>query len=225
ARFRVAQDRGLPACSPNWGGAGASRNRLDVTKEMGPSAPFPIRRIVRSEAGARTQHAEKGMLNGIDHNPGMSTPDGQIARLRICDSPKFIDPRVKLRRARVFIRQTSALVDSVDKMGAVESKLRMMPGIQRDIQNRQTLTPSQRPGPDRLLLQVRTLTSDSVSVVGTCLLLLRHCDTCKGRVEQEKQQGAFGVEPHSPSYNAPSQGSIGLRSAATSAKSDLPSDA
>src|SRR3984893_6037975 len=109
------------------------------------------------------------MLNGIDHNPCMSTPDGQTARLRICDSSKFIDPRVKLRGARVFIRQTGALIDSVDKMGAVESQLRMIPGIERDIQNRQTLAPSQRPGPDRALLQVRTLATDSVSLVGTCL--------------------------------------------------------
>src|SRR5260370_13097790 len=108
-------------------------------------------------------------------------------------------------------------------MRAVESKLRMMPRTQRDIQSRQTLTASQRPGSNRLLLQVRTLTSDSVSLVGTCLLLLRHCDTRNGRAEQEKQQGAFGVEPHSPSYNAPSQGSIGLRSPATSAKTDFPS--
>src|ERR1700724_4737343 len=140
---------------------------------MGASPLVPKRRIVRSEPGARTQHAKKRMLDRIDHNPGMSAPDGQVARLRICDSSKFVDPRVKVRGARVFIRQTGALIDSVDKVGAVESKLRMIAGIQRDIQNRQPLTASQRPEPDRLRLQIRSLTSDSVSPVGTCLPLLR----------------------------------------------------
>src|ERR1700687_2140591 len=105
------------------------------------------------------------MLNGIDHNSSMSQPDGQVPRLGTCDSSKLVDPRIKVRRARVFIRQTGALIDSVDKVGAVESKIRMMPGIQRDIQNRQALHPSQRPGADRLLLQLRSLTSDSVSPV------------------------------------------------------------
>src|SRR5258708_13100659 len=33
------------------------------------------------------------------------------------------------------------------------------------------------------------------------------------------------MEPHSPSYNAPSKGRTGLRSAASSAKNALPSDA
>ena len=165
---------------------------------MGLSALFPIRRIVQSDAGARTQHAEKGMLNGIDHNPSMSAPDGQVARLRICDSSKFVDTRVQARRARVFIRQTGELVDSVDKVGAVESKLRMIAGIQRESQNRQTLTASQRSRPDRLLLQVRSLASDSVGPAGTCLLLLRQCDAGSGHVEQDKDQGALGMKPHSP---------------------------
>ena len=97
---------------------------FDVTKETRPSPLFPIRRIVRIDTGARTQHAEKGMLNGIDHNPGMSAPDGQVARLRTCDSPKFVDPRVKVRRARVFIRETGALIEFVDKVGAVGGGIR-----------------------------------------------------------------------------------------------------
>src|SRR4029077_1946115 len=159
---------------------------------------FPIRRIVRSDTRTRTQHAEEGMLTGINHNPSMSAPDGQVARLRLCDSPKFVDPHIKVRRARVFIRPTGALIDSVDKVGAVESELRTIAGIQRDIQNRQTLTASQRPGADRLLLQIRSLASDSVTPVGICLLLLRQCDTASGHVEQEKYQGAFGMQPHSP---------------------------
>src|SRR4029077_2350457 len=138
-RFRVAQARGTPTRSLNRGRAAAPRNRLDVTKEMGPSPLFPIRRIVRSDTRTRTQHAEEGMLTGINHNPSMSAPDGQVARLRLCYSPKFVDPHIKVRRARVFIRPTGALIDSVDKVGAVESKLRTMAGIQRDIQNPQTL--------------------------------------------------------------------------------------
>ena len=172
-RSRFAQDRGFPARSPNRGGAGAPRSRLDITKEAGLPPLFPIRRIIRGDTGARTQLAEERMMNRIDYNPGMSAPDGQVARLRTCDSSKFVDPRIKVRRARVFIRQTGALIDSVDKVGAVESKLRVIARIQRNVQNRQPLAASHRPGPDRLLLQVRSLTSDSVSPVGTCLLFLR----------------------------------------------------
>ena len=138
------------------------------------------------------------MLDGIDHNPSMSQPDGQVARLRICDSSKFVDSCIKVRRARVFIRQTGELIDSVDKVGAVESKLRVIVGIQREIQNGRALTPSQRPEPDRLLLQVRSLASDPVGPAGTCLLLLRQCDAGSGHVEQDKYQGALGMKPHSP---------------------------
>src|SRR3981081_2289154 len=122
------------------------------------------------------------MLDGIDHNPSMSQPDGQVARLRICDSSKFVDSCIKVRRARVFIRQTGELIDSVDKVGAVESKLRMIARIQRDIQNRQTLTASQRPRPDRLLVQVRSLASEPINPAGTCLLLLCQCDACSGYI-------------------------------------------
>src|SRR5258708_25029122 len=81
-RSRVARDRGLPARSPNRGGAGAPRSRLDITKEVGLPPLFPIRRIIRGDTGARTQLAEERMMNGIDYNPGMSAPDGQVARLR-----------------------------------------------------------------------------------------------------------------------------------------------
>src|ERR1700716_3139967 len=129
----------------------------------------PVRRIVRSEAWARTKHAEKKMLIGIDHNPSMSAPHGQVARSRTCDSSKFVDTRVKVRRDRVFIRQTGKLIHSVDKVGAVESKLSVIAGIQGNIHNRPTLTPSQRSGPDLLLLQVRSLTTDSISPGGSYL--------------------------------------------------------
>src|SRR3981081_4606370 len=192
------RSRVSPARSPNRGGAGAPWNRLDVTKEMRPSPLSPVRRIVRSEAWARTEHAEKGMLIGIDHNPSMSAPHGQVPRSGTCDSSKFYYARLEVRRARVFIRQTGELIDSVDKVGAVESKLSVIAGIQGNIQNLPTLTPSQRPGADRLLLQARSLTTDSISPGGTCLLLFRQCETGSGHAEQEKYPGALGMEPHSP---------------------------
>jgi hypothetical protein len=140
------------------------------------------------------------MLDGIDHNPSMSQPDGQVARLRICDSSKFVDTRIKVRRACIFIREAGTLIDSVDEVGAVESKLRVIVGIQREIQNGQALTPSQRPEPDLLLPQVRSLTSDSISPGGASLLLLRQCDTGSRHAEQEKYHGALGMKPHSPFF-------------------------
>src|SRR5258708_36721890 len=83
----------------NRGGVGAPRSRLDITKEVGLPSLFPIRRIIGGDSGARTQHAEERMMNGIDYNPGMSVPDTQVARLRICDSPQFAGPRVQVLTA------------------------------------------------------------------------------------------------------------------------------
>src|SRR5271169_859391 len=89
------------------------------------------------------------MPGGIDHNPGMSGPDGQVAGLRMGHSPKFLDPCIEVGRGRVFIRETSALVERMDQMRAIG---RVTGGMQRGTNNRQALTPSQRPEPSRLVL-------------------------------------------------------------------------
>jgi hypothetical protein len=108
------------------------RCRSNPRKKRGCPRCFQYGESYESDTRARTQHAEKGMLNGIDHNPSMSAPDGQVARLRICDSSKFVDARVEIRRARVFIRETGALIESVDKVGAIAREIRMIPRIERD---------------------------------------------------------------------------------------------
>src|SRR5258706_3022482 len=131
----------------------------DVTKEAGSSPLFPIRRIVRIDAGARTQHAEKGMLSGVDHNPSMSLPDGQVAWLRTSHSPKFVNPDVKIRGTRVPIRETGAPIEFMDKVRAIGIEIRMRAGIQ-STQNRQTIAHSQQPGHSRLLRPVRDFASE-----------------------------------------------------------------
>ena len=142
---------------------------------------FPVGRIVGRDSGARSQKAKKRMLGGIDHNSGVAMPHGEVAGLRICYSrnssiPASRDPR----RRRVFIRKTGALIESVNKMGAVGSEeTRMMAGMQRRIQDCQSLIQSERLG------------------------LLRQCGREAGHTEQEQQKSAFGIEPHSPYITCP----------------------
>lgn len=112
------------------------------------------------------QHTEKGMLGGIHHDPSMSAPDSQVTRLRSSDLPKLIGPLIKVRRARVLKRETRALVESVDKMGAIGREIRMMMArIQCGAQNRQTLIWTQEAGHGRRLLKVRSFVGDVISTV------------------------------------------------------------
>src|SRR5208337_751920 len=113
------------------------------TIETGSSPLFPIRRIVGIDPMPRTQRAEKRMLSGIHHNSSMSSPDGQVARLRPGHPSKFVDPRVKVRRARILVRETSASIEFMDKVGAIGGQIPMMAEIQGNTQNRQTLFESQ----------------------------------------------------------------------------------
>jgi hypothetical protein len=122
---------------------------LEVAKETGPSPLRPIGRIPGVDSGTGTQQAEKRMLRGIDHNPGMSAPDGQIARLRICHSAEFIKPRIKVGRGGVIIGMAGALIESVDQVRAIGL---VMAGMQCGANDRQSLMPGQRPGRSRLVL-------------------------------------------------------------------------
>jgi hypothetical protein len=92
------------------------------------------------------------MLGGIDHNSGMSGPDGQVAGLRPGHPPEFVNPRVEVRRGRVFIGEPGVLIECVDQVRAVGGKARTVAGIECDTQNGQALMPSQGPGPSRLSL-------------------------------------------------------------------------
>ena len=127
---------------PRRTGRRAASIPLEVTKEAGTSPLFPIERIPGIDSGAGTQPAEKRMLGGIDHNPGMSTPDGQIAGLRICDSAEFINPCVKVGGGGVIIGVTGALINSVDEVRAIGF---VMAGMQCGANNGQSLMPGQRP--------------------------------------------------------------------------------
>ena len=122
-RCRVVQR--IQARRPERTGERAS-SRFDVAKKTGLPALFPIWRFVGIDSRARTQQAEKGMLGRIDHNPGVSVPDGQVARLRICHPAKFVDPRIEVRRGRVFVRETRALIESVNEVRAIGSEACMM---------------------------------------------------------------------------------------------------
>src|SRR5580692_8283031 len=89
------------------------------------------------------------MLSGIDHNPGMSAPDRQIAGLRIYHSAEFVNPHVEVGRGSVVIGEASALIEGVDQVRAV---WRVMPRIECDAHNRQALMASRSPRPSLLVL-------------------------------------------------------------------------
>src|SRR5712671_6523453 len=125
------------------------------------------------------------MLNGIDHNPRMPAPDGQVAGLWICYPPKFINPCVKVQRVRVSIREAGALIKSVNKVGAIGSKAGMMAGIERGTQNRQSIIQSQRPRYKCLVLRITVFASDSLCPVRPSLLL-RHCGRDGHQAEQKE---------------------------------------
>ncbi len=127
-----------PACIP-----------LEVTKETGPSPLFPVGGIPGVDSGAGTQHAEERMLGGIDHDPRMSAPDGQIAGLRICHPPELVNPCVQIGRGSVIIGVAGALIEPVDEVRAIGF---VVPGMQCGANNRRSLMPGQRTGRSRLVL-------------------------------------------------------------------------
>lgn len=89
------------------------------------------------------------MLGGIDHDPGVSAPYGQVARLGICYPAEFVNPCVEVGRGGVVIGEAGALVEGVDQVRAIG---RVMAGMQCGAHNRQSLMPSQGPGRTRLVL-------------------------------------------------------------------------
>ena len=119
------------------------------------------------------------MLSGIDHNPGMSGPDGQVAGLWMCDLPETLNPSVEVGRWRVVIRETGALVKCVDQVRAIR-RARVMTGAECDPQNRQALGAGQGPGSSELVLM---------------LLCKRGWDACQADYKQE--QGSLGRASHS----------------------------
>ena len=135
--------------SPHRTGGRAAWNSLEVTKETRPSPLFPIGRIPGIDSGTGAQQAEERMLDGIDYDPGMSAPDGQIAGLRVYHSAEFVNPCVEVGRGSVIIGVAGALIKTVDEMRAIGL---VMAGMQGGANNHQSLMPGQRPGRSRLVL-------------------------------------------------------------------------
>jgi hypothetical protein len=89
------------------------------------------------------------MLGGIDHDPGMSAPDGQVAGFRACHSAEFVNPCVEVGRRGVLIRKAGALIEGVDQVRAIG---RVMAGMQCGTHNRKALAPSHGPWSSRIVL-------------------------------------------------------------------------
>src|ERR1700690_3545564 len=82
-------------------------------------AAFPIGRLVIVDAGAGSHEAEENVLRGLNHDADVSSPNDQVAGLGLLDSLKSFDAGVEIRRGRIGVRKSSALVDGMNQMRAV----------------------------------------------------------------------------------------------------------
>lgn len=96
----------------------------------------PIRRTIRRDAGAVTQVAEKEALVGIDHDSHMTMGTvlrecHQVSGLRMEDSSKLSDARIKLGGSRILVRKSGLLVDGVNQVRAVVFRIQFRSNSQR----------------------------------------------------------------------------------------------
>src|ERR1700686_2756665 len=91
------------------------------------------------------------MLSGIDYNPGMSAPDGQVAGLGICHAAELVNACVEVGRGGVLIREAGALIEGMDQVRAVG---RAMAGMPCGANNRQALAAGERAGRSPLVLSL-----------------------------------------------------------------------
>lgn len=121
-----------------------SNTALDVTiKPRAPSA-HPVRSFVVVDPRPFPQQTEKNVPRRPDHNPRVSSPHHQIARLRPRHSHKSLDSAVQLRRTRIRITEARSFVDCMHQMRTVALRTHPRLRIQRRRNHRQAIIRSKR---------------------------------------------------------------------------------
>src|SRR5437867_1207564 len=92
------------------------RAALDVTVKSDWASAFPIRCVIRIDSWPRTHRAEEDVLNWIDHDTGVSTPNHQIPRLGMRHSLKFWASDIEIKGTHVGIRKSGPIVYCVYEM-------------------------------------------------------------------------------------------------------------
>ena len=117
---------------------------FNVAKEPGMPSLLPIRRFIVVSPGPETQEAEEKMFRRFGDDTDVPSPNHQITGLRFLDALEFLYARVNFRRRRIAVRETSALVDRMDKMRAVALGMQPDSGMERSRDNRRTLIRAER---------------------------------------------------------------------------------
>ncbi|SRR5258708_40043532 len=104
---------------------------LDITIESRASSALPIRGFVVIGPGSGTHVAEEDVLGRLDHDARMSSPNYQVAALRLLDSLEAFDACVKVRGGRIGVREPSSLVNGMNQMRAVGFRISANSGIER----------------------------------------------------------------------------------------------
>ena len=84
-------------------------------KPDGPSF-FPILGVVFIDAGAMPQKTVKLASRRVDHNPDMSAPHYQVARLRFFHPAKIISAAVEIARTRIRIRKARLFINGMHQV-------------------------------------------------------------------------------------------------------------
>jgi len=87
--------------------------------------------LVVVNSWSRTQEAEEDVPRRPDHNARVPVPHDQIARLRLRYSLKPLDSDIEIVGACVTIGEASPLVDGMNQVRTVATRMEAHLGIQR----------------------------------------------------------------------------------------------
>lgn len=100
-----------------------SRIALYITIEARLSAALPVAAAVIVNPWSCAQHAEKLVSRWPNDDPDVSVPDDKVRRFGVQHAPEAFCSVIKIFRICVGVREAGTLVDRVDKVGAISSRV------------------------------------------------------------------------------------------------------
>jgi hypothetical protein len=124
--------------------ASCARAVLDVTVEPRLSAIDPVGSVVVINPRPGTHEAEKDVARRSDHNSHVPTPHDQVARLRLPDPLKPMDPGVEIVGAGVGVGKARALINRMYQVRTVVPRISTYFRIERGRDHAQAVVWSER---------------------------------------------------------------------------------
>jgi hypothetical protein len=121
------------------------RIALQVTIEARLSAALPVAAAVIVNSRPRAQHAEKLVSRWANDNSDVSVPDDKVRRLGVQHAPKAFCSVIKIFGVCVGVGKTGTLVDRVNKVRAIASRVPDSLGVQRNRNHGRLVGLAQRP--------------------------------------------------------------------------------